>query len=68
MAFRSKGITVPGWSRRKIDLEKEEKAESKRKKTLEHELEWISMSPKARQSKGKARLNRYEELVNQKQD
>ncbi|HEY5932746.1 MAG TPA: ATP-binding cassette domain-containing protein, partial [Nitrospira sp.] len=46
----------------------EEKAESKRKKTLEHELEWIRMSPKARQSKGKARLNRYEELVNQKQD
>jgi ATPase subunit of ABC transporter with duplicated ATPase domains len=35
---------------------------------LEHELEWIRMSPKARQSKGKARLNRYEELVNQKQD
>ena len=49
-------------------LEKEEKAESKRKKTLEHELEWIRMSPKARQSKGKARLNRYEELVNQKQE
>ena len=49
-------------------LEKEEKAESKRQKTLEHELEWIRMSPKARQSKGKARLNRYEELVNQKQD
>jgi sulfate-transporting ATPase len=49
-------------------LEKEEKAESKRRKTLEHELEWIRMSPKARHSKGKARLNRYEELVNQKQE
>jgi len=49
-------------------LAQEEKAESKRKKTLEHELEWIRMSPKARQSKGKARLNRYEELVNQKQE
>lgn len=57
------------WLEQKKDrLEKEEKAESKRKKTLEHELEWIRMSPKARQSKGKARLNRYEELVNQKQD
>ena len=41
----------------------EEKAESKRRKTLEHELEWIRMSPKARQSKGKARLNRYDGLV-----
>ena len=53
---------------KKERLEKEEKAETKRKKTLEHELEWIRMSPKARQSKGKARLNRYEELVNQKQE
>ena len=53
---------------KQVRLEKEEKAESKRRKTLEHELEWIRMSPKARQSKGKARLNRYEELVNQKQD
>src|SRR5207237_7742176 len=43
-------------------------ADAKRRKSLEHELEWIRMSPKARQSKGKARLNRYEELVNQKQD
>ena len=35
---------------------------------MEHELEWIRMSPKARQSKGKARLKRYEELVDQKQE
>ncbi len=70
---RGHGIPFQGnyssWLEQKKDrLEKEEKAESKRKKTLEHELEWIRMSPKARQSKGKARLNRYEELVNQKQD
>ena len=70
---RGSGIPFQGnytaWLEQKQDrLEKEEKAESKRKKTLEHELEWIRMSPKARQSKGKARLNRYEELVNQKQD
>ncbi len=70
---RGHGIPFQGnyssWLEQKKDrLEKEEKAESKRKKTLEHELEWIRMSPKARQSKGKARLNRYEELVNQQQD
>ncbi len=70
---RGSGIPFQGnytaWLEQKKDrLEKEEKAESKRQKTLEHELEWIRMSPKARQSKGKARLNRYEELVNQKQD
>ncbi|WHZ27333.1 MAG: Energy-dependent translational throttle protein EttA [Nitrospira sp.] len=70
---RGHGIPFQGnyssWLEQKKDrLEKEEKAESKRKKTLEHELEWIRMSPKARQSKGKARLNRYEELVNQKQE
>jgi ATP-binding cassette ChvD family protein len=70
---RGHGIPFQGnyssWLEQKKDrLEKEEKAETKRKKTLEHELEWIRMSPKARQSKGKARLNRYEELVNQKQE
>ena len=70
---RGHGIPFQGnytsWLEQKQErLEKEEKAESKRRKTLEHELEWIRMSPKARQSKGKARLNRYEELVNQKQD
>ena len=70
---RGHGIPFQGnytsWLEQKKErLEKEEKAESKRRKTLEHELEWIRMSPKARQSKGKARLNRYEELVNQKQD
>jgi energy-dependent translational throttle protein EttA len=70
---RGHGIPFQGnytsWLEQKqVRLEKEEKAKSKRRKSLEHELEWIRMSPKARQSKGKARLNRYEELVNQKQD
>jgi ATP-binding cassette ChvD family protein len=45
-------------------LVQEEKTESKRQKTLERELEWIRMSPRARQSKGKARLNAYEQLLN----
>jgi ATP-binding cassette ChvD family protein len=70
---RGHGIPFQGnyssWlDQKKERLEKEEKAESKLRKTLEHELEWIRMSPKARQSKGKARLTRYEELVNQKQE
>ncbi len=44
-------------------LKQEEKTESKRQKTLERELEWIRMSPKARQAKGKARLSAYDRLV-----
>ena len=44
-------------------LEQEEKAESKRQKTLKKELEWIRMNPKARQAKGKARLNAYDKLA-----
>jgi ATP-binding cassette ChvD family protein len=44
-------------------LAQEEKTESKRQKTLERELEWIRMSPRARQAKGKARLNHYEDLL-----
>lgn len=46
-------------------LEREEKSESKRQKTLERELEWIHMSPKARQAKGKARVTAYEKLLSQ---
>ena len=46
-------------------LETEEKSESKRQKTLERELEWIHMSPKARQAKGKARVTAYEKLLSQ---
>jgi len=44
-------------------LKQEEKTESKRQKTLERELEWIRMTPKARQAKGKARLSAYDRLV-----
>ena len=46
-------------------LAQEEKTESKRQKTLQRELEWIRMSARARQSKGKARLNAYEDLLNE---
>ncbi len=43
----------------------EEKTASKRRKTLERELEWVRMAPKARQAKGKARLNSYDKLLNE---
>ncbi|NOK57905.1 MAG: ATPase components of ABC transporters with duplicated ATPase domains [Chloroflexi bacterium AL-W] len=46
-------------------LAKEEKADAKRRRTLEHELEWIRMTPKARQAKSKARITAYESLLNQ---
>jgi ATP-binding cassette ChvD family protein len=46
-------------------LRQEEKAESRRQKTLERELEWIRMSPKARQAKGQARVTAYEKLLSQ---
>ena len=46
-------------------LAMEEKQESRRHKTLERELEWVKMSPKARQAKGKARLSAYEKLLNE---
>ena len=49
-------------------LRKEEKSESKRLRTLERELEWIHMSPKARQSKGKARVAAYENLLSQEHE
>jgi ATPase subunit of ABC transporter with duplicated ATPase domains len=48
-------------------LAQEEKAETKRQKTLERELEWIRMSPKARQAKSKARVSAYEQLLNESQ-
>ena len=54
------------WLEQKKDrLSREEKGESKRQKTLERELEWIHMSPKARQAKGKARITAYEKLLGQ---
>jgi ATP-binding cassette ChvD family protein len=67
---RGEGIPWKGnyssWLEQKQQrLAQEEKAESKRQKTLQRELEFIRMSPRARQAKGKARLNAYEELLNQ---
>jgi len=65
---RGYGIPFEGnyssWLEQKKErLANEEKSETKRQKTLEHELEWIRMAPRARQAKSKARLARYEELL-----
>jgi ATP-binding cassette ChvD family protein len=57
-----------GWLEQKKDrLAKEEKAQSARQRTLERELEWVRMSPRARQSKSKARLQAYEQLASEAQ-
>ena len=66
---RGEGIPWKGnyssWLEQKsARLAMEEKQESKRRKTLERELEWVRMAPKARQAKGKARLNAYEKMLN----
>jgi len=65
---RGEGIPWQGnyssWLEQKSNrLATEEKSESKRRKSLERELEWVRMSPKARQAKGKARLNAYEKMM-----
>src|SRR4029453_10113361 len=65
---RGRGIPWEGnyssWLQQKQQrLQLEEKAETRRQRTLDRELEWIRMSPRARQAKGKARLNAYEELL-----
>ena len=65
---RGRGIPWEGnyssWLEQKQSrLQQEEKAETRRQRTLERELEWIRMSPRARQAKGKARLNAYEDLL-----
>ncbi len=65
---RGEGIPWEGnyssWLEQKAKrLEQEAKADDKRKKTLERELEWIRLSPKARQAKGKARLNAYDKMA-----
>src|SRR5262249_38343427 len=65
---RGSGIPWEGnyssWLEQKQNrLAQEEKSETRRQKTLERELEWIRMSPRARQAKGKARLNAYEDLL-----
>jgi len=67
---RGEGIPWQGnytsWLEQKSNrLAMEEKTESKRRKTLERELEWVRMSPKARQAKGKARLNAYDKMMNE---
>ncbi|MBO6190633.1 MAG: energy-dependent translational throttle protein EttA [Alloprevotella sp.] len=69
---RGEGIPWKGnyssWLEQKAQrLAQEEKAASKRRKTLERELEWVRMAPKARQAKGKARLNSYDRLLNEDQ-
>ncbi len=69
---RGEGIPWKGnyssWLEQKTKrMTQEEKQVSKRRKTLERELEWIHMAPKARQAKGKARLNSYEKLLNEDQ-
>ena len=70
---RGRGIPFEGnysaWLEQKqARLEKEEKAESRRRRTLERELEWIRLSPRARQAKGKARVTRYERLLGTEQE
>ncbi len=67
---RGEGIPWKGnyssWLEQKsVRLAMEEKQESKRRRTLERELEWVRMSPKARQAKSKARLSQYEKMLNE---
>ena len=69
---RGEGIPWKGnyssWLEQKSKrMEQEEKVASKRRKTLERELEWVRMAPKARQAKGKARLNSYDKMLNAEQ-
>ncbi len=69
---RGEGIPWQGnyssWLEQKTKrMEMEEKTESKRRKTLQRELEWVRMAPKARQAKGKARLSSYEKMLNEDQ-
>src|SRR6185369_14270103 len=70
-----RGVGIPwegnysSWLEQKQErLRREEKSESERQKTLQRELEWIRMSPKARRAKGKARINAYETLLDKQSD
>jgi ATP-binding cassette ChvD family protein len=70
---RGQGIPWKGnytsWLEQKQErLRREEKSESERQKTLQRELEWIRMSPKARHAKGKARINSYEDMLRQENE
>lgn len=69
---RGEGIPWKGnyssWLEQKTTrMAQEEKTASKRRKTLERELDWVRMAPKARQAKGKARLNSYDQMLNEEQ-
>ena len=70
---RGRGIpyegNYTGWlEQKKTRLAVEEKSESARQRTLQRELEWVRMSPRARQAKNKARLQKYEEMVSEQQN
>src|SRR2546427_9572587 len=70
---RGQGIPYQGnysaWLEQKqARLDREEKADARRRRTLARELEWIRMAPKARHAKGKARITRYEDLLNAEQE
>jgi ATP-binding cassette ChvD family protein len=70
---RGQGIPWQGnyssWLEQKsARLEQEEKSESNRRRTLDRELEWVRMAPRARQAKGKARLNQYERLLSEERE
>ncbi|MFL6202125.1 MAG: energy-dependent translational throttle protein EttA, partial [Thermoanaerobaculia bacterium] len=70
---RGQGIPWQGnyssWLEQKSQrLEQEEKSESNRRRTLDRELEWVRMAPRARQAKGKARLNQYERLLSEERE
>ncbi|HSL58414.1 MAG TPA: energy-dependent translational throttle protein EttA [Acidimicrobiales bacterium] len=70
---RGKGMPFEGnyssWlEQKRARLQQEEKTESARQRTLQRELEWVRMAPKARQAKGKARLSAYEQLLAESQD
>ncbi len=62
--FRGKATTPPGWSRKTSVSAQEASQEAARRKSIEKELEWVRQGAKGRQSKGKARLARFEELNN----
>ena len=70
---RGKGLPFEGnyssWLEQKqVRLEQEQRSDDGRRRTLARELEWVRMAPKARQAKGKARLNAYEKLLKESQD
>jgi ATP-binding cassette ChvD family protein len=70
---RGRGIpyegNYSGWlDQKKTRLAQEEKSESARQRTLERELEWVRMSPRARQAKNKARIQKYEEMASERQN